>query len=179
MSEIPKAGGDNVDQFNQTEREDSHRVVRSLAEQFSYSSVEFRSESEGSALLLVGDREGAVIAHSGALISAAPGASFSGSVRVREDCTFVGCRFDGQVIIEDSSVTVLFIACVFRHNQGPMVVLASGARANFSGCRFGPRAFASGVVIENPGAAALANVSCCSNKTGLSMGTHTAFGLTT
>lgn len=181
MPEYSPVGKDAKDQHDLYERDEVERVTSSLAEVLSYDDVRFDPESEGSTFLLYGDRGRAVVNHDGALVVAAPGCVFTGQVLIYADATFVGVRFDGEVRIESAQATVIFIGCIFRYDEGPMVVLENLAQANFVGCRFGPRAstVAGTVVIQNTAAATRVNLNGCSNVTGLALGTVTQFGVTT
>lgn len=181
MAEFQERNSTTTSRMNQSSRDDLARGFSLLGERLSKDAVEFSRDEEGSVLLLATRREGAVLGHDGALVVASPGTVFSDTVSIYSDCTIVGVRFDGQVRIEDSQATVIFIGCVFRYDGENMVVLENLARANFIGCRFGPRAstVAGTVVIVNTAVATRVNLNGCSNKTGLALGTVTQFGVTT
>ena len=140
MPEFSPVGKGAKDQHDLYERDDVERITSSLAEELSYDDVRFGPETEGSTLLLYGDRGRAVVNHYGGLVVASPGCTFTDQVLIYTDTTFVGVRFDGEVRIESAEATAIFIGCVFRYDGGPMVVLENLAQANFIGCRFGPRA---------------------------------------
>lgn len=139
--------------------------------------------------LLTGEHGGMALTRANARMAGAPGAALSSTLVCNVDCKVEGVIFDGTKLASSQALvtvgetaTAIFIGCHFQRGlyAGNHVTIASGGKAHFHGCTFGPASMPVGAVpVNNAGLAANVSIHGGSNKTGRAHVNVTNFGETT
>lgn len=161
--------------------EDVNRQIRHNASRVSVSAqgaetaVDEIKKKDNHYLLRDGEHGGMSLSKPDTYVSGLPGSKITGNVVLKEDARFVGVHFTGDISSTSATSTAMFVSCRFELSNP--ITFVSGSKAHFVACVFSGSPSTN--VITNPGAAANINLTNCSNKTGVAVGTVTSVAVTT